>query len=467
MPGFTSFDDPLPGLGLFTAPERPCPTSTLTGHIKQLSRVGLSAFEIGVLNAVFSGFLDGVMTPGPELARYKRAAEEHGMPYQHDDRVLRRFDGDRTLPQGCYSALCDEHGDDHGTLARELRYYFSAKTAGGHVEVHDLSTGEVPGIYLTPGPRIALQCFPFAQNGSKADAHALLIALDLRVSSVCIENVLDLRRPDAANWFSRTISRLQLDIHGTRLPCFNRLPLDTFPEIIFGLLDQCRGGGNLHIIAGLYLRRLGISGLVYPSARSDVSVAFRGGEPLDWRGWSFLDYQTAPTPALFGFYEERPGWPVNLVSEGGDGSEPHPVAFSDQVYIITTSYQEQDGGFRVDGLERRGEVLYIAGSVEEALRFRVPQTAERYIASFHKFIITMSSRDAIILARMMLLALLGVQRAQSDLVDFVSGNAIPPGVTEALLACTRPMDWASPSVDGYAEALSRFSGLEGLSTSRS
>ena len=168
------------------------------------------------------------------------------------------------------------------------------------------------------GPRIILQYYPFAQEAGRGKPLVLSETLEYDLSDVTISNVLDLRRPEAANWFCRTLTGLHLEVGNARLPCFNREPLDFFPQIIFSLLDQCRGGGNFHLIAGLYLRRLGIAGLVFPSARCDALVAFRGGEPFRWRNWSFVDYRDAPVPSLLGFYEERPHWPGELVREGGN-----------------------------------------------------------------------------------------------------------------------------------------------------
>ena len=56
----------------------------------------------------------------------------------HEDRLPRRYDGDRTLPHGRYHTVCrDAEGDDGGTLGRELKFYVNARIADAHIEIYE------------------------------------------------------------------------------------------------------------------------------------------------------------------------------------------------------------------------------------------------------------------------------------------------------------------------------------------
>jgi hypothetical protein len=362
----------------FAPPDEPCPVSELHAVLKQVNRNELNRLQNSFLAAAFSNFFQGVTPAGKMSEMVDDVARRAGRHAEHENRVPRRYDGDQTLPSGRYSIVClDSSGNDGGSLAREMAFYMSPPTAEGHIEVYDGTVPEHNGMIERLGmashaPRIALHYLPFEQGSGRLNGFTSGIELEVR--EVRIGNVLDLRRSAAAKWLCRTISRLcVLMSSGSRERCFQLRPdLDDPVEMWPSLMDQARGGGNFHKIVGLYLRALGVSGLVFPCARSDARVTVVSGEPTDHYGWAFVDYRGAPDTRIVAFFELRPDWPSGLMIEGGDDNQPHPPAFADEVTFTHDGFASGDGYIGVQGIEQRLEATRLAQSAEAAALDRVP-----------------------------------------------------------------------------------------------
>jgi hypothetical protein len=85
----------------------PCPTSTFQALVKQVKPSALEVHERNFLNAAFGGFLTNVRPPGAVHAMLAATTQNAS----HEDRLPRRYDGDRTLPRGRYSTVCEEARD--------------------------------------------------------------------------------------------------------------------------------------------------------------------------------------------------------------------------------------------------------------------------------------------------------------------------------------------------------------------
>jgi hypothetical protein len=63
-----------------------------------------------------------------------------------------------------------------------------------------------------------------------------------------IDRVVDLRRPDTADWFAQTVSRAVLELHSpSKPPCYfrcwpQRRPLANFEQVLPAMLTQELGG---------------------------------------------------------------------------------------------------------------------------------------------------------------------------------------------------------------------------------
>jgi hypothetical protein len=451
MPGIThlqgSHDRRFP---CFERPALPCPTSTFRAFVKQVKPSEMSASERNFLNAALGGFLTGAQPPG-HVHALLAAATPHAF---HEDRLPRRYDGDRTLPHGRYYTVCENaEGDDSGTLRRELLFYKSAQTADGHFEVYDPALTEHRemirrlGMDATARGRIVIHFIPFAQPSDRTVPFSLSMSIPIEIQELCVDNVLDLRRPAAINWLFHTVPSLRIGLNdaGETQSCFPCRPqLTAFGEILPSLLDQSRGGGNFDKLVGLYLRQIGISGLVFPSARTDAYTYVVNGEPSEFHGWSFVDYRDAPEQEIVAFFELRPEWPRTLVIEGGDDHEPRLAPFAEEFQIhMTENFPSTGGTLAFRGLAQRIEAYHMVDSLEAAARFRLGDLDEEAITTLKTFAVSLGSRDARNFAAMVLHSLLGLKQAQDDLQHFVGTQLGKHPIASVLTRCANP-----PPADG-------------------
>jgi hypothetical protein len=444
----------------FDDPSDPCPVTTLTAFLKQINRGELNSVDCGFLNSAFSGFVTGITPPGHISALIAAISKDVSTEFKYENRIPRRYDGDQTLPPGRYSTICsDATGNDFGTLTREMRFYFNPKAAEGYVEVFDSTVPEDSlrlrdlGVAISQEePRVTIRYFPFATSSGKV--FSTYYSIPLVVRQICVDRVLDLRRPDAANWLVRSVSSLTLSANAARYRAFAERPdLTEFSQIIWGLMDQAKGGGNLHKIIGLYLRQLGVAGLVFPSARGDATVEFTEGVPRKDSGWSFVDFQNAPATDIVVFFELRPNWPTALVNEGGDDNIPTSPAYAGQVNFSVEGYSKGEGHMSVTGLERRMRAYYLFGSASAAIRYRLRAT-DSDIQYLTNYVVSLDPESAVSLSSMILFSILGHPAAQNDLSNAVKNQLQGHPLSSLLTACCKP----PPPSEEQAQALARFLG---------
>jgi hypothetical protein len=116
----------------------------------------------------------------------------------------------------------------------------------------------------------------------KEGSHPVLVPL--RVVEIRCDNVLDLRFPDAQEWLAQQ--------------CSGRGSRSSFLELLPNLISPSPGGGEFHQNIGGWLRAHGCFGLVFPSARRDVSVETSAAGIVSSDGWNFVSYHGANSPAL-------------------------------------------------------------------------------------------------------------------------------------------------------------------------
>jgi hypothetical protein len=429
----------------FERPELPCPTSTFRAFVKQVKPAGMATAERHFLNAAFGGFLTGSRPPG-HVHALLAAATPHVF---HEERLPRRYDGDRTLPRGRYYTVCENaEGNDSGTLRRELLFYKSARIAEGHFEIYDPALaghGEMIrrlGLEPKARERIVVHFIPFAQPSNSAVPSGFTLSIPLEIHELCVDNVLDLRRPAALAWLFQTIPALRVVLNdaGDTQPCFPFRPqLASFGEMLPSLMDQSRGGGNFDKLLGLYLRQLGISGLVFPSVRTDAYTYAPGGEPKEFHGWSFVDYRDAPEQEIVAFFELRPNWPRSLTIEGGDDHEPTPAALAEEFQVhMTETFPSTGGTLAFRGLAHRIEAYHMIDSLEAAIRFRLGDLDDEAINALKMFAVSLGSRDATNFSAMVLHSLLGLSEAQDDLRNFVEFQLGGHPIAGVLGRCVDP-----------------------------
>lgn len=113
--------------------DSPLPLTEAELHLKQIRQYDLNDLGKAVMAAAFAGFLDD-NRPSPEAVE-THLAEMRALTgfanHQFDPRPYRRFAGDSTLPRSrFYTIAATAHGNDGGTLVRELRSYYNPRNAG-------------------------------------------------------------------------------------------------------------------------------------------------------------------------------------------------------------------------------------------------------------------------------------------------------------------------------------------------
>jgi hypothetical protein len=350
------------------------PTTRFHGWLKKMDPAVLNATGRQLVHDVFPLFTQ--LTYEDEVARAERLAELGIAPGAEDEAALayarelkaqsvpvqvrrhRRFaGGDGMLPRGCYSSLChDARGDDDHCLSRELFAYVDSRLPG-FIYVGDSTSARLVAalgatIRARPGYcAIWVLMAPPEDPGALAiyrsyyrdllrmagnDSGMQAFALEAQVTETVLDNVLDLRLPETQRWFFSHFKNgdghfLEKD-GGTATEFFDLVPT---------LMDPALGGtAETHAI-GSWLRSSGVDALIYPSARSDVSVTVRGGELLNWQGWNLIDYRTAQElPALETTRSLR-GWP--------DFRQPD--------VRLSVAGGELTGSWRVDGVQVRHDNL--------------------------------------------------------------------------------------------------------------
>jgi len=454
----------------FNEPAEPCPVSSFSGYVRQISRAGVSPGERALIDAAFGGFVANFL-PGGEVMESLKRFDPHQENLQVGlSKTPRRFAGDDSLPGGRYATLCTgPDGDDGGTLIGELRFYTDSAAANAYIIAYDpvipahrdLLTQKRLGLGVG-GNHIYLNVIPFDQGGSREVPFGFFTGFDVEVRQVTTDGVLDLRRPDAANWLARTISSLRIDLgDGQSLRCFPHRPdLDSFPGLLPAIADQAKGGGNLHLITGLYLRQLGVAALVFPSARTDFSVYCSDGAPVQWRGWTLVDYRDAPVPTLSVFFELRSDWPSELVLEGGDDGGRHRAAYTDAVeFLATPQLAARDAGFAVRGIEQRLRAVFVTNAVDALLRDRFRGDRAGLVRPVLEFFAALSSRDAAGLGEMVLFATLGMRTAQHDLLALLDGPLGSASIAPTLRECCASALQRSDDM-GHAFFMKWFGGVQ-------
>ncbi len=227
--------------------------------------------------------------------------------------AARRYAGGDDLDRGRYYTIAkDANGDDGGTLQSELAAYqephwsgmtLVADSACLHNALPEgglrraltrfsrslclcfFNTADAPHrFFWQPGPTLVR--YDLMQRDTDGGVRGLVFAIPYEVEHREINGVLDLRERPAQDWL------VDLAKSG-KIPPISLAPHHTFFDLLRHLVSPINGGGMVTEIIGACLRRLDISGLVFPSARADGSAQYHEGQLRDFDGWNFLDLRAA------------------------------------------------------------------------------------------------------------------------------------------------------------------------------
>jgi len=321
--------------------------------LKQLRLSAVDPVHARLFHETFPSFFATVDLP-ENSADMKQQIESLGPKFRYVEQtdLPRRFAGEPTLRRGCYFTVCRSiSGEDDGTLRNEVRAYRDPLVSG-RVDVLDLRlvknpfTGEHANAlficWFSPAQsRLAQELLKSQSRSDTQQVFALEFPYD--VMEVVLDRVIDLRYPQVRKWFYETFSTEQQDgtiawIAGRKLAtalephrrnvealCISRPsrfrvesqvpPVPTcFAKMLPTLMNPDLGGGSaadsgssLQAI-GTWLRQNGVAALIYPSARTDVSVEIVNGEIAVFSGWNLVDYRNDRPPAniKLHYFEQSP-----------------------------------------------------------------------------------------------------------------------------------------------------------------
>jgi hypothetical protein len=237
----------------------------------------------------------------------------------------RRYAGDPSLSRNRYYSIIDEAlQHDHGTLANEIRSYYSFSSRCA-ISLFDPScefrmaahAAKQWGIDLERVQHYAIEALrgssflvliikPFHILDDRKLAAGLrfqqidILVFPIKISAISRQRVFDLRLPQARDWLQRSFvpyvrrvadEKNQSASMKHRIIGDNAEQLFDFTGIVPTLLTAAPGGGHpLLQVLGRFLREIGADGLIFPSARVDCCSTTKNGVIKDSSGWNFVDY---------------------------------------------------------------------------------------------------------------------------------------------------------------------------------
>ena len=355
-------------------------TSKCRIFLKQIRIDDLCSIGRAAMDFCFDGFSKS-LSPDSQYVRegkkvFAKRFGKLGVEGIPDLSLMRRYSGDHTLGRARYFSVCkDSNGNDDGTLMRELSAYRDP-TKSGLITVLDPTVPSnkrlVPQVLredtskrlLLLFPPVGGKAHPFAARFSE-EPKPLYVNLPVRVIETEIENVVDLRCPDTAEWFAKSLSQLTMsDFFPNQslepIPMFPFKPaLNSFGDLLPTLLTQSTGGGRGELqSAGLWLRKLGVSGVVFPSSRSDCKVSVKKGKIKSWSGFCFVDYRDSRSPEIQMNVDFSIGWPEKVQMRPDDFKETNDPIVYDTVTTHFKNRGDRKGSWSVQGIEVRRTAMY-------------------------------------------------------------------------------------------------------------
>jgi len=284
----------------------------------------------------------------------------------------RRYAGGGDLgPQRYYAVAGSENPpSDDGTLISELHEYWDPGWIfhTGRVMLLD---GGIPGdrrhiadfrIEWDRDPSTIICIFwPLHKShvtaavrlSGRDEPMAVVLFLRASVAETGSDGVLDLRHPGGQAEFVEVVRSSNF----LRSRFANPEDPDLFLQCVPTLMGEERGGSVFHAYVGGILRRQGVRGLIYPSARRDAATEVVNGVLTRWTGWCFVDYVGAPEV------------PDTVFEKFEDYLEELwiPSTFSGAARIYRSSDPLYSGSFTVQGLEddRWGLISAITETAEK------------------------------------------------------------------------------------------------------
>lgn len=281
-----------------------------------------------------------------------------------------------------YSISHDEKGNDRQTLAYKLRAFRDPVTTG-LVEVIDLADGysfqiKKEHIRFSPEPAIAvlihefeilpekLQKLEFKCIPGLKDQPVHLYRFPYTVKHQTLKDTLDLRFPDAREWFFQMFKVPDIPLENEDVTTvYSRFHLEKakppapseFWSMLPTLINPDLGNGKLPltqstlIYIAYQLRLMGCAALISPSAGADVSVTVEQSNLKDFSGWNLIFF------VKDSFSDLMPSilspWPWVRFPEGAALSVDNDKTIDTYGFTISgiTDYWRKDHQIQIQALE--------------------------------------------------------------------------------------------------------------------
>lgn len=335
--------------------------------LRQLDLSTASETERALFNIAYPGFAKGAegrgtltlippppAPPGSKSRLFMLKKADASVLYEQTK--PRRFAGGNDLGSQRYYAVVGskEASSDDGTLVSEIQEYWDPNRIfnTGSVLLFDGSMAADRellaeyGIEWDHDPSTMICAFfPLHMRHITAAAEFLgrtqptTVVLPLRTKpfEVASEGILDLRCLEGQREFLELVRSDEF----LRSKCTDPNDPNLFLYCIPAIIAEQRGGTYFHAYVGHALRRRGVRGLIYPSARRDASTEVVDGNLTQWTGWCFIDYQGAPKLNARAF-ENFPEYQEVLL---------RPGVLSDAARIDSYSNPVYAGSFSITGIE--------------------------------------------------------------------------------------------------------------------
>lgn len=325
--GYDGKSEPNPGRRSSSENPTSTPLSSFEGWLKFHNPQHLNAVQTAVLDFCCPGFLSTEAnheTKDIWIKRLINSGVTKVVLSSVNHTRNRRWSGDSNLAntlgfrlsRQCYFGVCvDSSGEDRGGVQLELSAYRNPKLSG-KVLIFDLNWADNAECLSLPRSHSFLFLFNEARfhswSGSRFVSELnelrvscdsagferlgfdslILVTIPYSVEHALIDDIIDLRRKETQDWLFETF---QNGYSGYWVKQGGALQ-NGFFSLLPTLLDMEKGGSDETQSIAYCLRTLGVSALIFPSARCDVSVIYEDDEPKEWFGWNLVDYRSSPLP---------------------------------------------------------------------------------------------------------------------------------------------------------------------------
>lgn len=285
--------------------------------LKQVDVCSLDELALYALSATLHAY--GLKQEPEQIERGKSnlrdTFQQANLTVEFDPTTSRRFAGDRTLPRSCYYSIRNDSplaGSDGSTLIQEICAYLIGSQYPGLVSIFE-NLGIIAGELLTTlasiskknmdalslnEPSLLIALRPLARDeflrSAYGNAKNYLVQIPYVLTEETVQDVLDLRRPEAQSWVVDQFKR-SFSLGDKEFPVLlQREPPANFAQLLPSLIDQSLGGGwGTGNMVGHFVRQAGAAGLVYPSARTNAWVEVEDNVVKRSNGWCFVRYAGA------------------------------------------------------------------------------------------------------------------------------------------------------------------------------